>query len=469
VTEASPKRRSKKRRPDLDTVYSINPDGSRNYLHPADVKGRWTTRANLFYWLLIAIYMGLPWLKIEGQPAVFIDLPGRQAHFFGLAFTNQDFYLSFFLFTGLGFALFVATALFGRVWCGFACPQTVFLEGVFRRVERWIEGPRVERIRRNMGPMTVDKAWRKALKHGLFLVFSLAIAHTFLAYFMPVSELRHALRSSPAHHPAAFGWTMFWTAILYFDYSWFREQTCLIICPYGRLQSALIDADTIVIGYDKVRGEPRSKGIDKGGDCVDCFRCVEVCPTGIDIRNGLQMECISCTRCIDACDEVMRRIEKPEGLIRFDSTRVFEGDGRRPFFRPRVFVYILLGLIGLGAATFAFSHRENFAANVLRTRGMPYTLEEQRIRNLYTLHVQNKSGEPATYFLRPGPDKPDSLRLIIGQKVLRLGPLEDEQTPVFAYLPRSQYHGEGAIPFSVAVVDSATGEEKLCRLKFRGP
>ena len=291
-------RRTDRRRPDLDSVYTINPDGSRNFMHPADVHGKWQVVKNIVYTVLLVVYLIMPWIKIGGYPAVHFDVPGRTAHLFGTTFTNQDFHLMFFLLLGFGLSMFLITSLWGRVWCGFACPQTVFLEGVFRRIERWIEGPRIQRVRRNLGPLTGAKLWRKLLKHAVFLGLSYAFAHAFIAYFLPARELLEVIGSHPREHMGAFIWGIAWTAVLYFDYSWFREQTCLIICPYGRLQSTLIDYDTIVIGYDGQRGEPRHKGVDKGGDCIDCRRCIDVCPTGIDIRNGMQLECIACSNCI---------------------------------------------------------------------------------------------------------------------------------------------------------------------------
>jgi len=458
--------RRHKRRPDLDTVYSINADGSRNFLQPADVQGRWQVLKNLTWMLLILVYVALPWLQINGRPAVHFDLPGRNAYLFGLTFTNQDFYLMFFVLTGIGFGLFVATALWGRIWCGFACPQTVFMEGVFRKVERWIEGPRVQRIRRNDGPMTFDKFWRKALKHSLFLGGSYVIAHVFLSYFIPVHELLDVIRANPREHMTAFGWSMFFTGLLYFDYAWFREQTCIVICPYGRLQSSLIDEDTIIIGYDEKRGEPRHKGVDEGGDCIDCFRCVEVCPTGIDIRAGLQLECIGCANCIDACDDIMRKIGKPEGLVRYDSQRAFGGEPRRSLLRPRVFVYAFLGLLGLTVAGLSVGSRADFHVNALRAAGMPYVIEGERIRNLYTVRVQNKSGVDNAYHVRLE-EGPEGLEMIMPQPELRLHSLEDGKSPVFFYLERSRY--TEPFPLTLSVTDSIHGETRLLDVMFRGP
>ena len=450
----------------METVFTINEDGSRNFLHPADVKGRWQVRKNLAWGLLLSTYLILPWIQIGGKPAVHIDLPGRTAHLFGSAFTNQDFHLVFFLVTGLGFTLFVATSLWGRIWCGYVCPQTVFMEGVIRRMERWIEGPRNTRIRRNLGPTTFDKVWRKILKHVLFAAAALLFTHVFLTYFIPVREL---LRSSPREHWVAFLWTLFWAAVFYLDFAWFREQTCLIICPYGRLQSALVDPDTVIIGYDEKRGEPRSKAAAEGGDCIDCYRCVEVCPTGIDIRNGLQMECIGCANCIDACDEVMDRIERPRGLVRYDSERGFE-TGITKILRARVWIYLAMGLVGIAAFTARGMSRTSFQASALRTAGMPYTLEGERIRNLYSLHVQNKTDDTNTYTLAPAEStlgEHSDLVFLFPQDTLEIESFDSREVPIFVEQERSSY--TGPFEFQFAITDRATGEEMLVEVRFRGP
>jgi len=464
------RRASELRKPDLDTMYTINSDGSRNFLHPADVKGRWQVRKNVIWSVLLVIYLGLPFVKIGGHPAVHVDIARRSAYLFGNTFTNQDFHLIFFLLLGFGLTLFVVTSLYGRLWCGFACPQTVFLEGVFRRIERWIEGPRGRRIQRNLGPMTADKFLRKALKHGAFIALCWIFAHAFIAYFMPVENLLDAVRRSPADHMAAFIWGMAWTGLLYFNYAWFREQTCLIICPYGRLQSTLIDPETIIIGYDERRGEPRGQLHQEGtGDCIDCLRCVNVCPTGIDIRNGLQMECIACSNCIDACDTVMDKIGKPRGLIRYDSQRGFEGQRHR-LLRGRLLVYLAAFALGVGFFAWRAGDRTFFQVSALRARGMPYTITEDGLRNLYSIFVQNKSDRERTFLVAPGEDAValgDRAVFIIPQDRVRLDALGEARLPLFVTVPREDY----TVPqeFHFSVTDSATGTVRLVQVRFRGP
>ena len=465
----SNKQRGKRRRPDLDTVYTINTDGSRNFLHPADVRGLWQNVKRVVFLLLIAVYAGVPFVRIGGRPLVHLDLPGRAAHLFGQSFSNQDFYLVFFLASGMGFGLFVVTSMLGRVWCGYACPQTVLLEGVYRRVERWIEGPRNRRIGRNLGPLTFDKSWRKALKHALFIVLSYLIAHVFLAYFIPYEELLEVVRSHPSAHKSAFFWSMFWTGVLYFNYSWFREQTCLIICPYGRLQSALIDDQTVIIGYDEARGEPRVKATESGGDCVDCYRCVEVCPTGIDIRNGLQMECIGCANCIDACDEVMDRLERPRGLVRYDSQVGLEG-GKRRMVRPRVWVYLFMGLLGLTVFGAVGMRRQPFDVDAVRMAGMPYSMVDGKIRNLFALNVQNKDDRSAVFTIEllPDPDGIDRrLSCIVSQPRLALQGMAAAQVPIFVDIPQDVYTAPFVLNFGVT--DSVSGHAQTLELRFRGP
>jgi len=469
VAEGSPAaRRGGVRTPDLETPFVFNADGSRNFLHPADVRGRWQRRKNVVYAALIAFYLALPWVGVGGHPAALFDIPRRQAFLFGLALTGEDFWLLFFVLSGAGFALIVATSLWGRVWCGFACPQTVFLEGVFRRIERLVEGPRDSRIRRNLGPLTGDKLARKLAKHGIFIALCVAIAHAFLAYFIPARELLGIVRAAPTEHWTAFLWATVMAALLYFDVAWFREQTCLVVCPYGRFQSALIDDDSVVIGYDAARGEPRVKATETGGDCIDCRRCVVVCPTGIDIRNGLQMECVGCSNCVDACDEIMDKLGRARGLIRYDSKRGFDGVRRR-FLRPRVAIYAALGLIGATVFAVSVAGRAPFEVRALRTRGMPYTFEGDKLRNLFNVRVENKRAEARTFTLRAGPPAGVSPapEVIVAQGEVTLDGLTDTTVPVFVTLPASAYREPFPVPLTVT--DTASGRATTIELRVLGP
>ena len=465
MAEGSPAaRRGGVRTPDLETPFVFNADGSRNFLHPADVRGRWQRRKNVVYAALIAFYLALPWVGVGGHPAALFDIPRRQAFLFGLALTGEDFWLLFFVLSGAGFALIVATSLWGRVWCGFACPQTVFLEGVFRRIERLVEGPRDTRIRRNLGPLTGDKLARKLAKHGIFIALCVAIAHAFLAYFIPARELLGIVRAAPTEHWTAFLWATVMAALLYFDVAWFREQTCLVVCPYGRFQSALIDDDSVVIGYDAARGEPRVKATETGGDCIDCRRCVVVCPTGIDIRNGTQMECVQCTACIDACDNVMDRVGRPRGLIRYASLNGIER-GERLKVTPRLVGYTVV-LLALGVLfAFLLFTRSDVQTTILRAQGALFQkMPNGRFSNLYTVRVVNKTSREVPIRLRL--EAPAGKLQVMGAELVA-PPQRQAETSVLIELDPSVMK-RGTTPVKVGVY---SGERRLETLKtgFIGP
>ncbi len=418
-------------------VGSLNSDGSRNFVHPADVRGRFTRLRWIVFAALVVIYVALPFVRIGGEPAVFLDIVRRRFYLFGTAFNAQDFWMVFLLLSGILLALVIVTTLWGRIWCGYACPQTVFLEGFYRRVERLLEGPRNIRMRRNAGPWGWDKAWRKLLKHAVFLAASFLIAHVFLSYFVSLPSLWTMMGGSPANHPVAFAWSMGMTLVLYLNFAWFREQLCLIVCPYGRLQSALTDEDTMVIGYDVGRGEPRGKLKKKAedeerGDCIDCHRCVVVCPTGIDIRNGLQMECIGCAACVDACDEIMAKVGRPKGLIRYDSQRQLRGEEKRTM-RGRLFLYGLAVSAWVLGIVFAVQTHEPFEANLLRPAGgTPFVVRDGVVQNTLQVHLVNKADEPQTYRLE---DVSEGVTLVLPQPEVTLESGADQVVVVLARVP----------------------------------
>lgn len=386
-----------------DRVSSLGKDGRRKFIHTADVSGRFIRLRRIVFAVLIVVWAVLPWVRIGGRPAVYLDVPARRFFLFGGSFDATSFWLVWFLLTGVLFTLVFATTLFGRVWCGYACPQTVFLEGVFRPIERLFEGNRNARIARDRAPWTWEKVFRRGAKHLAYVVAALFVSHMFVAYFVSIPSLLEMMTRSPAEHPHAFAWCFAVGAILYGNFAWFREQLCLIVCPYGRLQSVLLDDDSLVIGYDERRGEPRGKGKPKEGeargDCVDCHRCVVVCPTGIDIRNGLQVDCIACAQCIDACDEVMDRLKKPRGLVRYDSLRGLRGEQRR-FWRPRVAFYLVVGAVLAAVAAFALANRNDIQARLVRLRGMPYVVEDDAIRNAYEVHLVNDGDAERVFEVR---------------------------------------------------------------------
>lgn len=433
--------------PSLDSVASLNRDGSRRFVHPADVSGRFVNRRRITFAILFAILFAVPWLKIGGRPAILLDIPQRQFFLFGEIFNAQDGWMLLFLAGGLGLSLLFLTTISGRLWCGFACPQTVMIEGVFRVIERLTEGPREARIKLEKAPWGLEKTLRKGSKHLLFLAMASLFAHTILGYFIPIRSLWGVLLNGPKAHMEAFFWTLGLTALFYFDFGWFREQFCVIMCPYGRLQSVLTDQDSIVVGYDVKRGEPRGKlNVIGNGDCVDCKRCIAVCPTGIDIRQGLQLDCIGCTACIDACDEIMTKVHKPQGLIRMDSLKGFAGE-KSKILRPRTILYAVGGLLGIVVFSIALRSRTAFEANLLRPTGAPFTVENSEIRNVFRLKIASKRTEPSTVEVIP--PVADGITFVVPIKQVNLAPLGNMEVPVIATMPTSKYQGPVHLVFEV--------------------
>jgi cytochrome c oxidase accessory protein FixG len=373
-------------------------------IYPREVDGRFDRLRRIAVWGLLGIFYLLPWIPWDGRQSVLFDLPARKFYVFGLVFWPQDFFYLTWLLIIAGLSLFFFTALAGRLWCGYACPQTVWTE-VFLRIERWFEGDRNRRIKLDRGPWTAEKAWRKGGKHAAWIVLALWTGFTFVGFFTPIHELAGKIATLSTGPWETF-WVLFYSLATWGNAGFLREQVCKYMCPYARFQSAMFDRDTLIIAYDTGRGEPRgprARSADARaaglGDCVDCKACVQVCPTGIDIRNGLQYECIACAACIDACDDVMERMNYPKGLVRYTSQQALEGKEAH-VVRPRMIVYgTLLGLLVVGFFV-SISLRTPVGIDVMRDRNALYrTLPDGGVENVYLLRILNKDTRPHRYVL----------------------------------------------------------------------
>ena len=405
--------------PEEHVLSTLEGDGSRRWLKPKLSQGRLLTYRRWLAYLLIVIFTVLPFLKIGGKPVILLDIVARRFTIGGFTFLPTDTVLLAVFMVGLLLSIFLLTALVGRIWCGWACPQTVYMEFVFRPIERWLDGT----TGRGGNPKRVA-VWRTLVKYAIYLLICFYLANTFLAYFVGVERLWQWVRQSPLEHPIPFLVMAFVTCAMMFDFCFFREQMCIIACPYGRFQSVLLDSHSLIVAYDEQRGEPRTKGKKKDpslpivGDCIDCGNCVTTCPTGIDIREGLQMECIHCTQCIDACNIVMKKLDREPDLIRFSSQARDRGTASG-WLRPRTIVYPLL-LSGIATLfLLLLTTRLPFDAVLLRELGNPYTLtEEDRVRNLLRLKLTNRTEELAQY--QVSIVEPSSAEIEIRQKTLEL-------------------------------------------------
>lgn len=399
----------------------LDEHGHRKLPIPAEVKGFWKKRRVIVQNVLLLVFLILPWIEIGGHQAILIDIPNREFAFFGLKMYSHDAPLLFFLIFGLAIFLGLITALFGRVWCGWACPQTVFIERVYRQIEIWIEG--YYRDRRKLRDQELDfkKLLKLTIKWSAFALVSYLVAKSFLAYF-------HVSNNSVI---------LFFTAVFTWNFGWFREQFCLIACPYGKVQSLLMDAQSVTVMYDQKRG-----------DCIDCGRCFQVCPTGIDIRNGLQMECIACTACIDACDEIMDKVKKPRGLIRYKS---LEGVVVN-WFRPRAIIYSSLTIISfISLLALAFNHSdERFL--ILRGKTTPFLVteinQEEVVLNQFIFRTENRGEEDLEISLALGSEK---AKLQISQNPIHSPKKKKIDVPFFILVPKSDWSTLGSHDVEVLI------------------
>lgn len=419
---------------------TLNDDGTRRWIHPKLARGRFLRWRRIVGYGLIALFVALPFIRIGGRPALLLDLLTRELSLFGSVFRPSDGFLMMLLGLTIVIAVFLVTALFGRVWCGWGCPQTVYLEHVFRPIERWLEGSPAQRhkldgVRRLHG--------RRIVKWAIYAVLSFALSNVFLAYFVGVDRLALWVFDSPLQHVGGFTVVAGVGALMLFDFAYFREQTCIVACPYGRLQSVLLDRQSLIVGYDSRRGEPRGKPkkhlqiLGERGDCIACNACVSVCPTGIDIRDGLQMECIGCAQCIDACDDVMARVGKPRHLIGYTSQDELVGKPRR-LLRPRTFVYPALLVISTALLVWGGGARETTKVWVERIQGPSFVeLPDGTISSQARIKLENESAEPRSYAIDLSHAPDAALRA--PQLTWHIKERSSTEIPLFVDVPRASF------------------------------
>lgn len=381
-----------------DHVSTIDEKGKRVWITPKKPSGRFHNYRLIVSWVLLAIFFISPHIKINGEPLFLFQIFERKFNLFGVTFWPQDFHLFMLIMITLIVFIILFTVVYGRLWCGWTCPQTIFMEMIYRKVEYLIDGDRAAQLKLKKQGWNARKIFKRALKHGVFIVISIILVNNIIAYFVGFDRLVEIMKEPVGENLLGFIAMIVFSFLFYFIYMYFREQLCLIVCPYGRLQGVFMDRDSVIVGYDYKRGEKRGgkrKNQDREaeglGDCVDCHACVNVCPTGIDIRNGTQMECVSCTACIDACNSVMAKNNLPKGLIRYASERSI-AEGEKHKIRPKSIAYsaFLLGL--LGVLILLFSLRADVEATIVRASGSVYTpLADGNGSNTFQYQVVNKS------------------------------------------------------------------------------
>lgn len=443
--------------PEEHVLSTLESDGSRRWLKPRLSKGSLLNRRRAVAYALIVLYTVLPLIHIGTEPIMLFDLGARRFTIFGFTFLPTDTLLLALAMVGGLLGLFLLTALFGRVWCGWACPHTVYMEFVFRPIERLFEGTRG----RGGTPRRPPSAIASVARYGVYLLIAFVLANTFLAYFIGAAELADWMTSSPLVHPSHFLIMAGLTAAMMFHFGFFREQLCILACPYGRLQSGLLDEDSMIVSYDAARGEPRGRKRrlpvvegqgERRGDCVDCKLCVTTCPTGIDIREGLQMECVNCTQCIDACDTVMKKLGRAPRLIRFSSKRADQGAANK-LLRARTVIYpLILALVGTAFIVLLVG-KQPLDAVVLRSSGQPFVVtDDGRVRNQLKLKLTNRGTELQRYHIRiPDPELAPQVQFEL-PRTLALAPGTSDVFPLAVFIePSVLRNGRAKMALEVSI------------------
>jgi len=380
-----------------DKPINLNERGGRKWVYAKKPSGKWWTRRSIVAYLLLAFLVAVPWIRVNGNPLILLDIANRKFIIFGAIFWAQDTFILALLM--LSFVLFIVlfTVTYGRLWCGWTCPQTIFLEMVFRRIEYLIEGDYRDRMKLDNSPWTGKKIFKKSLKHGVFILIAMAMTNIFLMWFIGSDRWLQLVSEPVTENFGSFAIMLLVSAVFYWIYSFFREQICTMVCPYGRMQGVLLDSKSIMVAYDYIRGEPR--GPRSSGDCIDCKQCLSVCPTGIDIRNGTQLECVNCTACIDQCNSVMKSIGKPPGLIRYASEASIKG-GHTKIWNARNRAYSVVLLIIFSFFVYTLVTRPIIETTILRTPGLLYQEQDSTWSNVYNIKVVNKTHEDMPLELR---------------------------------------------------------------------
>lgn len=381
-----------------DNLSIEDESGKRRWIFPKRPKGRLTTYRASIAAFLLACFFAFPHIRVHGEPFFLLNFFERKFILFGQVFWPQDFYLLALSILVLVVSIVLFTVIYGRVFCGWACPQTIFMEFFFRQMEYIIEGDFQKQRKLSKQPWNLEKILKKSLKHLIFIIFSLLISNTMLAYIVGVQQVREIIGAGPGANTGSFLFVLIFGTLVYFIFAWLREFACILICPYGRLQGVLLDDKSIVVAYDYERGEPRApfhtsenRAATGKGDCIECSNCVQVCPTGIDIRNGTQLECINCTACIDACNNVMKRVKLPAGLIRYDSEKGISS-GKRSIFNTRSLAYSAILLVLLSVTATLYIMRSDIDVTILRVPGSLYQqYGPDKFSNIYNMQVVNKT------------------------------------------------------------------------------
>ncbi len=423
------------------------------------IPGAYYKRRAVVMYTLLLILLSMPWIPVGDTQAVLFDLAHRRFVFFGVSFWATDTRFLFLVLASAGLSLFFFTSLLGRVWCGWACPQTVFLEFVFRPIERLIEGNHTQRKRLDEKPWDSDKIIKKGTKYLVFTFISWILASTLLAYFVGRVPLIEMMTHLPTQNMTMFSLTIFVMALFLFEFGWFREQFCSVVCPYARFQSVLMDKDSLIVGYDKSRGEPRGKNDPDKGDCVDCGMCMRVCPNGIDVRNGTQLECIQCGACVDACTSVMVKLGKPTGLIRFDTERGIQ-EGIRKFLRPRIVAYgTLLSIILCLFVTLLLVRKQSEFLVIRMSQATPFqVLPDGQISNQFKVHIGNKSLKDRVYTVRVADDS--KVTLVTPMSPFPVSAASGAMMPLFINFKNEDFNGKRVL-IEVSDDEGVVGKQEV--------